>query len=230
MLAIPVEQEFQPTLPMRGATLGCAVIYCHHHSFQPTLPMRGATRTPHDAARSNRIPTHAPHAGSDRCVQAHSAYQRNSNPRSPCGERHEIPLCEGGTNEFQPTLPMRGATSCSALIVEQRWYSNPRSPCGERLVESDSVEIEKQFQPTLPMRGATPGYGAGYTAIKIPTHAPHAGSDRSVFKMMRSSSHSNPRSPCGERRMPSSASARMEDSNPRSPCGERHNQPVPFGN
>ena len=61
------------------------------------------------------------------------AWSNYFNPRSPCGERR----CEGDTGnrqeQFQPTLPVRGATEAGC---ETRGFYN-------------------QFQPTLPVRGAT---------------------------------------------------------------------------
>ena len=101
---------FQPTLPLRGATekgLKQKTVA----EFQPTLPLRGATprcdRTAPDGARFNPrspcgerpvlldrvgagdlVSTHAPLAGSDNAYNAMTAEQR----------------------EFQPTLPLRGAT------------------------------------------------------------------------------------------------------------------------
>ena len=104
----PAALPFQPTLPVRGATMHPSG-FPFGAGFQPTLPVRGATavvfRLLFDVPISTHAPragsdfifkasiiickisTHAPRAGSDarspRCVQAHG----NFNPRSPCGER-----------------------------------------------------------------------------------------------------------------------------------------------
>ena len=64
------------------------------------------------------ISIHAPHAGSDnvfyRGVLPHSHF----NPRSPCGERPRYELRKERENEFQSTLPMRGATeSCLKELI-----------------------------------------------------------------------------------------------------------------
>ena len=57
---------------------------------------------------------------------------------------------------FQPTLPLRGATSMSLHILSRASASfNPRSPCGERPGETDEDAVVTWFQPTLPLRGAT---------------------------------------------------------------------------
>ena len=56
---------------------------------------------------------------------------------------------------FQPTLPLRGATSWPPRAWAARWSFNPRSPCGERLSVSGGYDHLGGFQPTLPLRGAT---------------------------------------------------------------------------
>ena len=40
-----VQAQFQPTLPLRGATPMRAVLVIDGTMFQPTLPLRGATST-----------------------------------------------------------------------------------------------------------------------------------------------------------------------------------------
>ena len=106
---ISLLQLFQPTLPMRGATLTRSSIdlvrsYFNPRSpcgerldsisraknpttFQPTLPMRGATRRIKPRRHQNEISTHAPHAGSDITGSAALHASQYFNPRSPCGER-----------------------------------------------------------------------------------------------------------------------------------------------
>ena len=167
--------------------------------FQPTLPMRGATCLSFDRYRQIRIPTHAPHAGSDVSKTRTRVSQNNSNPRSPCGERPSPRISKKYVSQFQPTLPMRGATTYSMRTPRSSINSNPRSPCGERLDLLTIFIKWNRFQPTLPMRGATsrwnmpkyphlfqptlPMRGAtclerSYTrSQEIPTHAPQAGSD-----------------------------------------------------
>ena len=78
--------------------------------FQPTLPVRGATYDDLARAFAELISTHAPRAGSDAgCGIPWSAFSY-FNPRSPCGERHPETGHVHWTIEFQPTLPVRGAT------------------------------------------------------------------------------------------------------------------------
>ena len=57
--------RFQPTLPVRGATLHFALVGHVCHQFQPTLPVRGATNLNLIRVNQRTISTHAPRAGSD---------------------------------------------------------------------------------------------------------------------------------------------------------------------
>ena len=56
----------------------------------------------------------------------------NFNPRAPCGARQMLPQYEGAVKRFQPTRPLRGATS-----------------------SKDNKIANFGFQPTRPLRGAT---------------------------------------------------------------------------
>ena len=78
--------------------------------FQSTLPMRGATHRGPVQLFTSGISIHAPHAGSDWHLWMSWSTSSNFNPRSPCGERPVLWLRSGGSNSFQSTLPMRGAT------------------------------------------------------------------------------------------------------------------------
>ena len=124
-------REFQPTLPMRGAT---------HQRSIGAASWGISTHAPHAGSDSvlslvpsmETISTHAPHAGSDGNRYRSCAGQHNFNPRSPCGERRSSKCARARKKNF-----------------------NPRSPCGERLGEHRQDRAAVQFQPTLPMRGAT---------------------------------------------------------------------------
>ena len=58
-------------------------------------------------------------------------------------------------SQFQPTLPLRGATVRLVGRPSVTTCFNPRSPCGERRGFTQGVRDELEFQPTLPLRGAT---------------------------------------------------------------------------
>ena len=78
------ESEFQPTLPMRGATSIASSKLWVSRKFQPTLPMRGATGKEVEAA----------------------LYEGDFNPRSPCGERHSpLLVLNCRSDDFNPRSP-----------------------------------------------------------------------------------------------------------------------------
>ena len=101
--------------------------------FQSTLPARGATRWFGRSPKQNSISIHAPRTGSDSYSNFAYARCKNFNPRSPHGERRFRPEPVAPTQdisihaprtgsdsqhgsmaaskpEFQSTLPARGAT------------------------------------------------------------------------------------------------------------------------
>ena len=166
---------FQPTLPVRGAT--SMLKYERTDAvFQPTLPVRGATRcvllpvlivfnfNPRSPCgeRLHSIPN--------------GFVVSNFNPRSPCGERPSRGLFHFRYSEFQPTLPVRGATAIVA---------NPLLP--------DIISTH------APRAGSDDFIHCIYLPYPISTHAPRAGSDKKALFGVHADRDFNPRSPCGER-------------------------------
>ena len=192
--------------------------------FNPRSPCGERLRLVARVVEVGRISIHAPRAGSDttspasfptasnfnprspcgerRCADSRRWVPlRHFNPRSPCGERLAYPNFDKFKDEFQSTLPVRGATPCGRSLhgrptnfnprspcgerrlcpcglARRRGYFNPRSPCGERPRRIGEALGTTQFQSTLPVRGATAPIPSG----------------------RQEKEHFNPRSPCGERR------------------------------
>ena len=113
--------------------------------------------------------------------------------------------------QFQPTLPLRGATGRRSILSCRPARFNPRSPCGERPGKQLILYGDVKFQPTLPLRGATPARAAGRGPLAVSTHAPLAGSDGPGMRRRCGPACFNPRSPCGERpsTMASSKTSRL---------------------
>ena len=101
------------------------------------------------------ISTHAPLAGRDRPPAPAWHRQSNFNPRAPCGARRLESVFKLSLIIFQPTRPLRGATS---YFLAQ-------------------AGLSKIFQPTRPLRGATRHKPAVHELHPISTHAPLAGRD-----------------------------------------------------
>ena len=63
-MSLAAREYFNPRSPC-GERRGCSVYRSLIHEFQPTLPMRGATEAMCLDCAHFLISTHAPHAGSD---------------------------------------------------------------------------------------------------------------------------------------------------------------------
>ena len=169
------ESVFQSTLPVWGATNGdfASEIIC---IFQSTLPVWGATLAGCLVPGDRRISIHAPRVGSDHAAILHPLQIVNFNPRSPCGERLQLPLDQALLSLFQSTLPVWGATSSVQRFSANAANFNPRSPCGERPVAFAPKSTCCNFNP------------------RSPCGERHLLQFRILFDM-----DFNPRSPCGER-------------------------------
>ena len=148
------------------------------------------------------------------------------------------------SNQFQSTLPARGATRGRRGIPPRPHHFNPRSPHGERRGGGDGKNFGRRFQSTLPARGATTFGDTIPPQSEISIHAPRTGSDTIRARTSPAMYDFNPRSPHGERPNPprrSPARRRFQSTlpargatswtkavtvpdgyfNPRSPHGER---------
>ena len=140
---------FQPTRPLRGATVSVRSIK-NVSPFQPTRPLRGATCDVADDPSPFSISTHAPLAG-----------------RDPISVRSGT-----ATEIFQPTRPLRGATMAIPLPfilvvisthaplagrdqggaekVTTMTNFNPRAPCGARPKVPKPKNERLNFNPRAP--------------------------------------------------------------------------------
>ena len=210
---------FQSPPPMREATRE-PFGWRYGSEFQPTLPMRGATCCSDPCDQAASISTHAPHAGSDemcarirhRClISTHAPHAGSDVAPTPTPQPTTIsthaPHAESDADnvynaisagQFQPTLPMRGATISSGNsasiplfqpTLPMRGATNykphywrfcrfqPTLPMRGATRSLTKRSASTIFQPTLPMRGATKARGGKRVMYAISTHAPHAGSD-----------------------------------------------------
>ena len=103
------EKVFQSTLPTRGATELVtevrAQIFISIHA-----PHAGSDTDCQNFAIDIIISIHAPHAGSDANRQTSALIPPYFNPRSPRGERQAFKGAWEIAEQFQSTLPTRGAT------------------------------------------------------------------------------------------------------------------------
>ena len=143
LMIIPMKKQyFNPRAPCGARQLLFAVGGCVK-KFQPTRPLRGATILCARPVVFIYISTHAPLAGRDDRGGLRCKLRSYFNPRAPCGARRYPEIKQLGYGpRFQPTRPLRGATTQVLLDMMQRTI----------------------FQPTRPLRGATPVLRANFTA------------------------------------------------------------------
>ena len=147
---------FQSTLSVRRATTYLQYASQNVYLFQSTLSVRRATWVVTSSA-VNAIEfqsTLSVRRATCSCT-AYVVYMADFNPRSPWGERPDLPN----------SLGLKKVISIHALREESdRWRSgfvflksnfNPRSPWGERLRTTSFKRNRVQFQSTLSVRRAT---------------------------------------------------------------------------
>ena len=99
------------------------------------------------------------------------------NPRSPYGERHNIPPNSVLLVDISIHAPLTGSDPHPRHGQVNSDDFNPRSPYGERLGMFVTMLFSYLFQSTLPLRGATDLWSELYRVFCISIHAPLTGSD-----------------------------------------------------
>ena len=189
--------------------------------FNPRAPCGARRRSTAAADEHIKMSTHAPLAGRD-----------GGGKTASCGELI-----------FQPTRPLRGATTVQVDTMDMQQDFNPRAPCGARQQERFELYLIRDFNPRAPC-GARRDQARDATGNAISTHAPLAGRDIVRSTAAIRVKNFNPRAPCGAR--PQQNEPRMSDLkisthaplagrdcafrtgqsmtvdfNPRAPCGAR---------
>ena len=147
--------EFQPTRPLRGATLkrSCASSMI---KFQPTRPLRGATSVRSRCNNYKFISTHAPLAGRDGITLGWIILYVLISTHAPLAGRDllaSVPYpCDGWISTHAPLAGRDTATLRRRRIPTD---FNPRAPCGARPISLPRKALRFAFQPTRPLRGAT---------------------------------------------------------------------------
>ena len=233
---------FQPTLPLRGAThrapvqarvqavsthaplagsdMCQATAIVQHLVFQPTLPLRGATDLLIESEEAFWFQPTLPLRGATTPCTCGASTGGRFNPRSPCGERHQIRALHG-RRAVSTHAPLAGSDVDAPQVQGVCQVSTHAPLAGSDRPDSRVAVSTGMFQPTLPLRGATRLRRARRRRVPVSTHAPLAGSDlrpRHRRVQRRVSTHAplagsdkalcarflakpsfNPRSPCGER-------------------------------
>ena len=100
---------------------------------------------------------------------------------------------------FQPTRPLRGATSVAFGMEVINNDFNPRAPCGARHYGLVRRYVFHHFNPRAPCGARPPDGSITPVADDISTHAPLAGRDADEILERHVHADFNPRAPCGAR-------------------------------
>ena len=215
-----IEQKFQSTLPMRGATLICCPgfhkflisIHAPHAGsdlsgpwpesrapgFQSTLPMRGATPTCKHKYEEAEFQSTLPMRGATQRLNNICIVDSISIHAPHAGSDRKDPDYVKKNGDFNPRSPCGERLDLSLAIVDNNDF-NPRSPCGERQLCQMFVKSPLDFNPRSPCGERPFSNPITNDELEISIHAPHAGSDRSGCYIPAARGDFNPRSPCGER-------------------------------
>ena len=79
----------------------------------------------------------------------------NFYPRSPCGERHIVPVRVGISTPISIHALLAESDGCISARNPEGFHFYPRSPCGERPPVRDVIQWEGIFLSTLSLRRAT---------------------------------------------------------------------------
>ena len=193
--------------------------------FQSTLPVRGATTMNSKEQAAAFISIHAPRAGSDASANPFLQVATDFNPRSPCGERQFFLKQCAKACVISIHAPRAGSDRHAYNVRFGRCNFNPRSPCGERQENAPIGRGKRPISIHAPRAGSDSTFTRWSECGNISIHAPRAGSDESrtapaigaelisihapragsdvnnerIIILFR---NFNPRSPCGERRVP----------------------------
>ena len=169
------------------------------------------------------------------------------NPRAPCGARPCSRRRRRAPAAFQPTRPLRGATSKRSVSqavkpisthaplagrdigflvtnAEKRVFQ-PTRPLRGATRLSPPLSSGQRFQPTRPLRGATDSPDAEAGERVISTHAPLAGRDGRPQRVTGAFLISTHAPLAGRDRGSLFRKLQGRHFNPRAPCGAR----LPFG-
>ena len=151
--------------------------------FLSTLSLRRATQAESGgaAAFGGHFYPRSP-CGERRQMPLTRFFRGNFYPRSPCGERPEAAHERANSLPFLSTLSLRRATNCTSIGRPKRLYFYPRSPCGERhdgLIASANF---CHFYPRSPcgerlylVHGQRPSWGISIHALLAESDLPTDG-------------------------------------------------------
>ena len=152
--AMRIRERFNPHAPFE-ARRGGRLAPASNDRFNPRAPC-GARRRGQTVGLLQRISTHAPLAGRDGKIFSTDRTEQAFQPTRPLRGATTITgqlVCL--VVVFQPTRPLRGATAQRRTLAGCSANFNPRAPCGARPQVLLDMMQRTIFQSTRPLRGAT---------------------------------------------------------------------------
>ena len=119
--------------PLAGRDRAIRVAGPHHPPFQPTRPLRGATVAQALSHPGPQISTHAPLAGRDPRRAPQDGKIQDFNPRAPCGARRLRGRPWQRSRGISTHAPLAGRDLRQPQSAQLQRHFNPRAPCGARL-------------------------------------------------------------------------------------------------
>ena len=172
---------FQPTRPLRGATVCSQEWSLLENDFNPRAPCGARPHLRKVWNRYGNISTHAPLAGRDVYDPSPLFWFYYISTHAPLAGRDDPAIkfiLE--TIQISTHAPLAGRDCKQRGTATSPQYFNPRAPCGARPLDVCLERIQQRFQPTRPLRGATTAQDPPIPIYYISTHAPLAGRDKAI--------------------------------------------------
>ena len=151
----------------------------------------------------------------------HCGQKENFNPRAPCGARRSKFPSQGGKTVFQPTRPLRGATTRCRRTARRKCISTHAPLAGRDTSDRVPQHGRSHFNPRAPCGARLHLKGWPRPQIDISTHAPLAGRDYSFSTKLLSVGLFQPPPPLRGATPSTARNSLLGDFNPRAPCGAR---------
>ena len=148
-----------------------------HHQVSTHAPLAGRDNLRLLCRGRLHVSTHAPLAGSDGIGPVDPLRRAGFQPTLPLRGATTRPVRRTPASLFQPTLPLRGATNNEIDLTPEQARFQPTLPLRGVTGIAAAGFLGYRFQPTLPLRGATGRDGPQRGHAPVSTHAPLAGSD-----------------------------------------------------
>ena len=152
-------------------------------NFNPRSPYGERHALQGQARHAGLISIHAPHTGSDRAGGGADHRRRYFNPRSPYGERRARADALRALDQFQSTLPIRGATCLCGVLPDPVSISIHAPHTGSDFLRLGVPFPAYDFNPRSPYGERPPRMVRELLGIRISIHAPHTGSDPQALAM-----------------------------------------------